>query len=95
MTPAQSIGVADGGGGVFLGNLNHDGQEIGTFFAAASGFGLASGESFLGVAQPAIARTIKIHVKNTGSFMSGSTSSSVTDAGGFENPELAFDEVKT
>lgn len=61
MTPVQWIGVAEGGGGVFVENFSQDSQGAGVFFPAAiaSGFPSVERESFFEVAHPAIARVIK------------------------------------
>ena len=61
MTPVQWIGVAEGGGGVFLENFNQESQGAGAFFSTdiASGFGSVEVTSFLKVAHPAIVRDTK------------------------------------
>ena len=93
MTPVQWIGVAEGGGGVFFENFNQESQGGGVFFPAAiaSGFPSVERESFFEVAHPAIVRDTKRARKET----LDSTSFGAMKAGGFENPELAFGEVKT
>jgi hypothetical protein len=61
MTPVQWIGVAEGGGGVFVENFSQDSQGAGVFFPAAkaSGFGSVASVFFFEVAHPAIVRDTK------------------------------------